>query len=821
MNESSTLIANAINNFDEFGKPIQVTPSNALVNIVSDELYQSPAKAIEELVVNAYDADASECRLYVPVPSGSGENFAVVFDNGCGMDRDGLVNLWQIGRSTKREKEIELRSRRKQIGKFGVGKLAVNAIANRLTYITRNNSNEILSVTTKFDSFSDLNTDQYSPINLSVRHIKNLAEFFNMSYIPVILQKIDISLEDLSETESWTIAILEDLKDKARSITKGRLGWVLRTAMPLGDSFRLYFNSERVRSSKEDIKGVINFDVKDLPETRLKSLREKTGENWSVEGDSLISDSFESGISGTVKVTEKSLYTQGSKSDDLIRSHGFFIYVRERLIDESDPLFGMKPMIYRVVNRLRAEIKADDLDQGLKVSRETVEQSSKKRKFQDLLRAICNEADSRYEEWKQNNESSQDQPKNGTKDIRAPREIEYPTADFLTYRKTDSQGTEADDNFFYIEDIDPNTSEFDELIQALYTTNARQKFRYEYDHYGHIGRLVKYNPQSSTFLLNLDHEIVLAYAHDKASKRLLEDFVTAEALLEIYFSNANKLPTYDVGDVLEKRDSLLRKLVREEAYSNRAIAQFLRDAATNPADLETRLVSAVRAIGLNAKHISGKGQPDGLARLNGQRITLEAKSTESGKPPSVVTIDFAGLRSHMRQSKAAGCLLVAPAYPGQTKEDNEVAERSQENKISCWTVEQLATFVEDIERRQFTARDLLDIVLNCYKPGDVTTKLEEIASRAVKNRSLYGAVWEALQSLEDSMTNEPPTVIMIRTLLVTLNSEFRGFGEEDVVNAIQEMSGLTHRGIVLNDKNEVLLQISLDELKNRLDIPAE
>ena len=93
MNQPSSLISNVINNFDEFGEHIQVSPSNTLVHLVSEELYQSPAKAIEELVVNAYDADASECRLYVPLPSDSGENFAVVFDHGDGMDYDGLVNL--------------------------------------------------------------------------------------------------------------------------------------------------------------------------------------------------------------------------------------------------------------------------------------------------------------------------------------------------------------------------------------------------------------------------------------------------------------------------------------------------------------------------------------------------------------------------------------------------------------------------------------------------------------------------------------------------------------------------------------------------------
>ena len=64
MNQSSTLIVNAINNFDEFGEHVQVSASHELIELVSEQLYQSPLKAIEELVVNAYNADAS--RSHIP-----------------------------------------------------------------------------------------------------------------------------------------------------------------------------------------------------------------------------------------------------------------------------------------------------------------------------------------------------------------------------------------------------------------------------------------------------------------------------------------------------------------------------------------------------------------------------------------------------------------------------------------------------------------------------------------------------------------------------------------------------------------------------------
>jgi hypothetical protein len=68
------------------------------------------------------------------------------------MTYDGLVNLWQIGRSRKRDAEIEKRSHRKQIGKFGIGKLATYTVANQLTYITKSPQG-ILGVTIDFTQF--------------------------------------------------------------------------------------------------------------------------------------------------------------------------------------------------------------------------------------------------------------------------------------------------------------------------------------------------------------------------------------------------------------------------------------------------------------------------------------------------------------------------------------------------------------------------------------------------------------------------------------------------------------------------------------------
>jgi len=97
-------------------KVVKVRLSNELVRLLSDQLYQSPLKAIEELVVNSYDAGAQVCRLFVPASSEivqtGGRHFLVVFDDGSGLSADGMTDLWHVGQSNKRGAGVDWRASR-------------------------------------------------------------------------------------------------------------------------------------------------------------------------------------------------------------------------------------------------------------------------------------------------------------------------------------------------------------------------------------------------------------------------------------------------------------------------------------------------------------------------------------------------------------------------------------------------------------------------------------------------------------------------------------------------------------------------------------
>lgn len=806
-----TSVAESLSAYTQLGKSVPVSLSNEIVRLLSDQLYQSPLKAIEELVVNSYDADAHECRIFVPTISTHLKDMVVVYDNGIGMGYEGLVNLWQIGRSNKRSEEIERRSSRRQIGKFGIGKLAAFAIAHKLTYISKS-ENEILSVTINFEDFSSSPSGGGTQIELPVRKIVDWNTFVSESELRTALVSacVDVDALDSDSSNSWTVVVLESLKDESENFQIGRLTWVLSTAMPLKNDFRLYLNCAAVSSSKEEYSRVVDINLAKLPSERLDSLNKKTGDDWRVEGGLLKSDSFPAGITGSAIMTDRML---SGKSDDIERSHGFFIRVRERLVNEDSPLFGLTALTHGRFGRFRADIKADDLDKALKASRETVEESRMKDVFRDFLRELFNEANSRYDTYLSKQAKSVN--KEGVQKIVPPRLVEYPVADALITQRNDAKGAEADEGWFYI-DV-PKETDFERLLQDLYHS-PRSKYTYAYTQNGTTSRLVKFEPTTATFWINEDHDFVREYADEGSSILMLEDFVTAEALLEVYLRE-NQVPPHIIGQVLERRDELLRSLVKDHTYSLKTISTMLKDSSNNDHELEISLVVAMRALGFVATHIAGPGEPDGIARFieysNGEKkITLEAKSSD--KVPSLHAIDFAGLSEHVGRHNADGCLLIAPSYPGDSKEDNAAAYRAIELRISCWTVEQLANFIEVAESRQLAAKDVLKIVMSAYSPDDVSKAVSKLLSDPDWDTTmLYRAVLEQLRFLDGKLLDSLRTVDMITGRII----DQPGFGglnsTEPVEKAIKELANASKGGMTLRDRT-LLVHVSLDELERRL-----
>ena len=795
---------------EAYGASLPVTLSPELIGLLSEQLYRSPSKAIEELVVNAFDAEADEARIYVAEPGGD-TPFIAVYDDGVGMTYEGLADLWKVGRPKPRDDTLFERKQRRQIGKFGIGKLSTYAVANRVTYVTKTGAQH-LAVTIDYRIFTSNPNATTTAVELEVRKINALDELWDDRVFRAAIEAIGLDKTHMDTQPSWTIVILEELKAKAHTMGLGRLRWVLRTAMPLSANFQLFLNGEAVESSKEDYEILVQFDISELPDSRLKALTSKTGEEWFVKDKSLFTESFTSGMSGNAIVTRRTL---AGKSAELVRSEGFFVYVRGRLVNEEDARFGLHELSHATLNRFRAVVHADDLDNVVTANRESMEDVKLYRHAQAVLNEVFNEARQRYEDV---NAAAQKKAMGAREDKRTwvpERLVEFPTADALTRYSQDLKGTEPDESWMYLS-VGPDT-DVAELTAALYLTVGReQTYRYEYVSRGRAARLVEFEPVRATFTVNQDHEMVKAYADDPGAQRLIQDIVTSEALLEVYLREAGIRPSV-IGEVLERRDLLLRGLADAHMFSLAALSVYIRDSVSSKTDLEIAVVAGARALGFVAKHIGGSGQPDGVARFTDfprgeQRIILEAKS--SIETPSAKDIDFAAIQNHKKQYEASGCLLLAPGYQGDI--DGNSARSAEDLEISCWTVRQYADVIAAAESRQIAARQVLDIVRSTFAPQDVEQAVADLLSEPTwEPMGLYVAVVRSLRNLHGILAGSPRSVTMIATEVAKMNG-FEGVEESDIYQAVSDIASASRGALLVRDGGVIVLNVDYDELERRV-----
>jgi hypothetical protein len=807
---SPALIADGLNTLPEVAE-IQVQISNELIHLLSDQLYQSPLKAIEELVVNAFDADADTCKLFVPPAGKPGDDrFMAIFDTGSGMTTAAMTDLWHIGRSTKRD-PASTNHVRKQIGKFGIGKLATYTVSNRLTYFSKT-SEGILSASLDFGDFkADPTGSTSTPVKIKIRKVANIAAVSAMAGMAGVLTSAGIVTADLNRP-TWTLALIENLKEKANQIRLGRLHWVLSSAMPMSAGFRLFLNGSEVTSTKDAFKDATRFTLAELPDSRLKALNDATDDGFFKEGDAIKSKTLTEGVTGLVRVTEKTL---PGKSDDLLRSFGFFVRVRGRLINEEEPFFGMTHLHHGTLNRFRADLEADDLDVAITAPRESIGLSQVKDRFEALLREIFQEARQRYEKHLADIAKKEANKKEPDRTFVSPELLETPIADALS-RGWSGAGADADSSWFYVSD--PATQDVRAEITKLYE-QPRTAFTFTYVGTGPQGRFVKYDPVTRIFALNSLHPFVVAQIDNPRTKNLLEDIAIAEVMLETQLRLAG-VAAQVVGEVLEERNKLLIGLALEHPSSRGATARMLRDSSADEHDLELALVAAARSLGFVAKHISGSGEADGVARFVSYpekitKITLEAKS--SSATPSLGAIDFAGLQEHMIKGAgqgAQGCLLISPSYPACLDDGSATATRAKSLRISCWTIDQLADVVVAAESRHITARDVLDIVLSAFAPLDVSAAIKKLFDNPLwDQQQLNDAIIEALRRLEAKLPDMPRTLDLVAGN-ISMDDQFPGITASDVKKAAGDLASMS-KGALKFDGTAFTLLTSYDELRRR------
>lgn len=113
--------------------------STAGIKKMAKRTFQELASNIEELIVNAYDADAT----LVQITLDSDKRTLSIIDDGSGMDEQALANYVIYGESDKTTQYKSPKFGRSPIGEYGMGgKLAITNVCNICKIVTRRDGKE-------------------------------------------------------------------------------------------------------------------------------------------------------------------------------------------------------------------------------------------------------------------------------------------------------------------------------------------------------------------------------------------------------------------------------------------------------------------------------------------------------------------------------------------------------------------------------------------------------------------------------------------------------------------------------------------------------
>ena len=195
---------------------------------MGEELIGNPETAINELVKNAYDADAQKCRVYFYYDQNPELSFAIITDDGNGMNETILFGEWlQPSVSSKRKMGAKSEIyKRNYLGSKGIGRLAAMAAGKVITVITKKaDDSEYNWITVDRESFKE--ETLLSDIHFPGDKIKNYLELF--SDINILstrnIRKNNVLSNTLKDNQldrfnKGTIIVIENLDETVLTIIR-------------------------------------------------------------------------------------------------------------------------------------------------------------------------------------------------------------------------------------------------------------------------------------------------------------------------------------------------------------------------------------------------------------------------------------------------------------------------------------------------------------------------------------------------------------------------------------------------------------------------
>lgn len=812
---------------------IDVRLSYRIVRLFSEGLYASPNKAIEELVANSFDAGARRVAIFLPADFHEQGAAIAVVDDGDGMDAEGLKQHWLIGKSLKRDLTT-LPMGRQQIGKFGIGKLATYVLANRLTHISKKGS-KYYSTSMNFKTVDDRGEQEVepkSPIRISLRELtESQAKLALKQWTDTAaFTKTSVNLFGTGNAKSWTFAILSDLKDKVHEIRRGRLEWVLRTALPLRDDFAIYLDGAKVEPSKAG-KGrittwILGKDIDELPKPAPDDIEAAEDENQAADSPTrfALEDKTVGRITGYAEAY-RDLLT--GKSDELGRSHGFFVYVLGRLINPEDGHFGIPPdeLRHGTFGRIRVVVHMDGLDDFLQSDRERIRQGPILIDAQNILRGIFNKIRPEVERAE-----GEEYP-----GVKLARKLAASPASLVRRPIIEMAraALEGKIKSHYIA-LPPATTanERDKVLASLETRAEKPEdfvggIDFVYDATSNDGIAV-YDAATGRLRVNGLHPFVGSFFDEftgKTSGLPLEIFAMAEVLLESHLYQA-ELKQDEIDQVMAARDQVLRHVAQESGRRTAlTIANALRHARNDEDRLEIEVVESFRSLGFDATRVGGKGKPDGVATAhlspdgNGQprrySVTLDAKSKKKdGAKLKTKTFGVSAIARQRDQAQCEHAIVVAPAFDHtagkesalrkEIKADREnSAANGKPRTITAIHVDDLARLVQLRPLKHLGLDKIREMFRTCSLPEDCKQWIDKVEKESVA-KPPYGKIVDAIHTLQQEYSMAAVEYGSLRVYLGGQTPPYKVLTNDELINICKSMAGMaseitaTDRTVELN-----------------------
>lgn len=724
---------------------VELSIDYQIIEHFSKHLYGSSNKAVEELVSNSFDAFAT--NVYIYLPGKFTADHVIVWDDGTAMNTTGFKQLWWIARSPKEdnaERIVKERGKeRKMIGKFGIGKLASYAVGKRITHLCRRGDQFLLVSIDYKEIDGEAGKPRVSNRRPYKTPIVEITEEEAREYVKSLFndKANPLAIKKAFNLKTWTLAVIGELK---KEITHGRLTWLLGTGMPLRPDFNVFVDDEAVSSKLESDAFVTwDFSSKEVQQTLQDRWREGRKKGL-LDGD--ISFGAKKGIDSTqpkartpyaefpnlglvwgrVRLFERSLLA--GKAAEHGRSHGFFILVRDRLLNDDDDKVLLGEPSFGTFYRSQFTLHIDALDKDLLADRERLhENTPRTRELAVLQRALHTAARAVID----------------TLDLqKAAGESGVSLLPILSREH-------------YREPVSALLMKVKSSGDALFDISNPQLIRKPV---GEDEPLAILSPEDKGFAVNTSHPYYDALrkkvGDSKKSQeffRAYDMFSVAERLLEGYLYDAG-ISDSKVKMILEWRDGLFRKFaerlnkVPAELEANLINMSFLPGKP-----FENALVDLLNDMGFDCERDGLPGKKDVILKAEigpeKYKFTFETKGSVNAVLNDVAEIG--GAAGHREKADAEHAVVVAREFVGFDKNpDNDDAAvlnecRSVKN-VSIMTVEALVELHRAMSEFGYTLDSVKDIFREIETPK---AKLERI--RALQSpmddfnyRLVLDALWK-------------------------------------------------------------------------------